>query len=193
MFSIQKEFSKKVVALLSGKEATRVGKYKVPQFGPNPEKAKDVKYTDEEVMSALQEMVNYFGTDGIIRYINWSLIVAAQRKSNNDLRTAAAGLDAASQARVTLVMNIAKRAAEAEVGVFDDKGEMTINRKSDEYLAALKDSITASLARPKFADLRPVFEGAEGGELEFDLTVPGSLGDAPPAVEEKETEEPPAA
>lgn len=194
MFSIVNDYSKKVVALLSGKTATRIGRYTIPQFGNEPAKKKTEKYSDEEITQAIQEALDYFqGGDGLVRFLNWAVIVAAQRKSNNDLRTSAAGLDASSQARVTLVMNLAKRAAEAEVTELDEKGEeKPIDRKSDAYLAALRDSINASLAKPKFADLRAVFEGAEGGTIPFDLTIPGSLNDSdedvPAATEETQSQ-----
>jgi hypothetical protein len=182
-------FSKKVVALLSGKEAKRIGKYKLPQFGPSPAKVKPNTYSEEETGAALQEAVDYFGTDEIVRFINWAIVVKAQRNSNNDLRTMAAGLDKASQARVTLLQNMAKRQAEAEVGDYDESGELVIDRKSKEYLEALKESISANLKKPKFADLRPVFEGAEGGTIDFDLTAPGSLnGDEEVEVKDGEEE-----
>ena len=183
MFIITRDFSKKVIAPLTGKEAKRIGKYKLPQFGVNPPKEKNVKYTNEEAAEAIQEAVDYFGADEIVRFINWSVTVAAQRRSNNDLRSTSSGLDASSQARVTLLTNMAKREAEAEVGDYDKDGELVIDRKSPAYLAAMKESLTKNLNKPKFVDLKPVFEGVEAGTIEYDLTLPGSL-----SSEEKEAE-----
>lgn len=189
MFVKEARFTKKVVALLSGKEAKRVGIYKVPQFGPTPAKVKPDTYSEAEAGEALQEAVNYFGTDEIVRFINWAIVVKAQRNSNNDLRTASAGMDKASQARVTLLMNMAKRQAEAEVGDYDEKGELVIDRKSNEYLAAMKESLASNLKKPKFADLKGAFDAVEGGEITFDLTAPGSLnGDEEVEVKDGEEE-----
>ena len=190
-FTKKVEFSKKVVSLLSGKEAKRIGVYTLPQFGKNPPKdmSKDEKYSDEEAMEAIQEAVDYCGADNIVRFLNWAIVVKAQRMSNNDLRTASAGLDKASQARVTLLMNMAKRQAEAEVGDYDEKGELVIDRKSKEYLQALKESLEGNLKKPKFADLKPAFDTVEGGEVNFDMTLPGSLFKDDDDVEVKESEE----
>lgn len=182
MFAKKKTFTKKVVALVSGKTTKRVGNYSIPQFGGNPPDGKDIdtKYTEEEAGIAIQEAVDYFGTDGIVRFLNWACIVKAQRISNNDLRTAAGGLDKASQARYTLLMNMAKRQAEAEVGDYDEKGELVIDRKSKEYLEALKESLNANLKKPKFADLESAFKGAEGDSAkDFDLMTPGALNATP--------------
>jgi hypothetical protein len=111
--------------------------------------------------------------------------------SNNDLRTASAGLDKASQARATLLQNMAKRQAEAEVGDYDEKGELVIDRKSKAYLDALRESLESNLKKPKFSDLRSSFDAVEGGEIPFDLTAPGSLfkddDDDVAKVEEEET------
>jgi Fe-S cluster assembly iron-binding protein IscA len=190
MFIETREFSKKVVAPLTGNVAKRIGIYKIPQFGVNPPKGKDVKYSNEEAAEAIQEAVDYFGADEIVRFINWSVTVAAQRRSNNDLRSTTSGLDASSQARVTLLMNMAKREAEAEVGDYDKDGELVIDRKSKAYLEAMKVSLQKNLARPKFADLKPNFEGAEGGSTTYDLTAPGSLSseEKEPEAEDKESE-----
>jgi len=177
MFSIKREFSKKVIALLTGKETKRVGIYTIPQYGVNPEKAKDVKYTDEEAMAAMQEAVNVFGADGIVRHLNWSMTVLAQRMSNNDLRAAAAGLSKSDAAQVALLLQIAKRDAEAECGTYDDEGELVIDRKSADYLAAVKVSLERQVAKPKFSHLKGVFagEGEDGKPFEVDMTVPGFL------------------
>jgi hypothetical protein len=176
-FIKEQRFTKKVVALLSGKEAKRIGVYKLPQFGGYPPDGKPDgdRYTDEEAGEALQEAVNHFGGDGLVRFLNWAIVVRAQRMSNNDLRTAAAGLDAASQARYTLLMNMAKRQAEAEVGEYDKDGELVIDRKSKAYLEAVRESLDANLKKPKFADLKSAFDAVEGGEINFDKTTPGSL------------------
>lgn len=194
MFTAEKKFSKTIKSILTGKEIKRQQKYIIPQFGPTPAKGKDTPYTDEEAMSAIQEAVNYFGTDAIVRHLNWSLTVATQRRANNDLRTSTSGLDASVQARITLVTNLAKRAAESETGTFDAKGELVVDRKSVDYVQAMRDSINASLAKPKFADLRSVFEGAEsaGEVLTVDLTAPGSLNDTDEGTSSDDEDEPAA-
>jgi len=194
MFSTERKFSKTIKSILTGKEVKRRQKYILPQFGPSPAKSKETTYTDEEATVALQEAVNYFGVDAIVRHLNWSITVAAQRKANNDLRTATAGLDASTQARVTLITNIAKRAAESEVGDFNDKGELVVDRKSDAYVLAMRESLKASLAKPKFADLEPIFKGADesGEELTVDLMLPGSLNDQSDDDAETDESEPAA-
>jgi len=189
MFSIEREFSKKVTALLTGKETTRVGKYIVPQFGPDPEKAANDKYTEEECAIALQEAVNIFGTDKIVRHLNWSLTVLAQRMSNNDLRAASAGLSKSDSAQVALLLQIAKRDAEAECGTYDDEGELVINRKSTEYLDAQKESLKRQIAKPKFSHLKSAFDGEteDAKPFEVDMTKPGFLMGA--TVESVKTDE----
>lgn len=189
MFSIEREFSKKVTALLTGKETTRVGKYIVPQFGPDPEKAATDKYTEEECAIALQEAVNIFGTDKIVRHLNWSLTVLAQRMSNNDLRAASAGLSKSDSAQVALLLQIAKRDAEAECGTYDDDGELVINRKSVEYLDAQKESLKRQIAKPKFSHLKSAFDGEteDAKPFEVDMTKPGFLMGA--TVEPVKTDE----
>jgi len=176
-FTKKVEFSKKVQSILTKTEAKRIGVYTLPQFGKNPpkDKSKDEKYTEEEALEAIEEAVQYCGADNIVRFLNWAIVVKAQRMSNNDLRTASAGLDKASQARVTLLMNMAKRQAEAEVGDYDEKGELVIDRKSTAYLDAMRESLESNLKKAKFSDLRSAFDAVEGGEIQFDMTAPGSL------------------
>lgn len=175
MFSTILEYSKKTANLLTGKEIRRIGVYTVPQFGPSPAKDKDTKYTDAEAVLALQEAVNYFGADEIVRHLNWAMGVATQRKSNNDLRTAGGGSSEVEKGRVTAVLNLAKRYAEMEVGVHNADGDNVVDRKSAAYAKAIAESISATLAIPKWADLRPAFEGSESGKVEFNLMAPGSF------------------
>ena len=198
MFSIKKEYSKKVIALLSGKEITKKATYIVPQFGPEPEKAENEKYTPEETMQVVNEAMSYFGNDDLVRFLNWAVIVYAQRTSNNDLRATATGLSKADEARVQLLKNMAIRQAEAECGMYNDKGELVIDRKSDEYLAAIKESLEFNTSKPKYADLKKVFDGSDAEAIEIDLTIPGSMSsskvedktaDAPKAEESVATEE----
>ncbi len=176
MFSIQKTYSKTVKSLLTDKEAKREASYNIPQFGTEPEKARDAKYTEEEAAAALQEAVNYFGVDEVVRHLNWSLKVAAQRHANNALRGISGGTDDRTSAMVNMLLAMAKREADADIGDVNEKGELIVNRKSDEYLAAYRAVITANLAKPKYTHLKPIFEGAESGaKIEVDLTIPGSL------------------
>lgn len=177
MFKIQNEYSKTVKSILTDTEIKRKQSYTIPQFGAEKVEADTV---EANALSAVEEAIAYFGAAEFVRHLNWSLTVAAQRRANNDLRTSTAGLNAADQASVTLLLNLAKRTAEAECGATNEKGEMVVDRKSAEYATAMRESLEASLARPKFAHLRPVFEGAsESGEtLTVDLTAPGSLNAA---------------
>ena len=190
MFSIKKEYSKKVIALLSGKEITKKATYIVPQFGPEPEKAENEKYTPEETMQVVNEALAYFGNDDLVRFLNWAVIVYAQRTSNNDLRATATGLSKADEARVQLLKNMAIRQAEAECGTYNDKGELVIDRKSDEYLAAIKESLEFNTSKPKYADLKKVFEGDDSNIPPIDLTIPGSMSSS--KVEDKATDAPKA-
>lgn len=171
MFSVTKEYSKTVKSVLSGKEAAQRGKYIIPQFGPAAKK-KDEQYSEDEAHDAMQEAATYFGADKLVRFLNKSAVMFAQRRANNDLRATGAGLSDADKLRVQLVLNLAKRAAEMETSAINAKGETIVDTKSAEYQQAFRESIEASLQKPKFADLRPVFSDVQATNVEFDLTTP---------------------
>jgi hypothetical protein len=179
MFSINKTYSKTVKSLLTEKETKREAEYTIPQFGPAPAKDRSVRYSEEDAALALQELVSYFGADEVVRHINWALKVAAQRHANNALRGISGGADDQTSAMVAMLINKARREAESDTGEVNSKGELIVNRKSPEYEAAFRACIANDLAKPKFAHLKPIFEGAESGEkIVKDLTPAGSLNSA---------------
>lgn len=176
MFTITKEFSKTISSPLTGASVVRVGRYKLPQFADLIDK--DAKYGENDALTAANEAIESLGPDTFVRFLNWSIQVSAQRRSNIDLRSVDAGLPPSDQADIRLIMNLAIRAAEAETGIYDEKTEKTvIERKSDAYKSAIADSLRASVSRPRFARLEPAFAGVSAGTLDFDLTVAGSFGD----------------
>ena len=176
MYTIENKYSKTVKSLLTDAEVVREQKYLVPQFG-----ASNATADENGALEAFQEALAYFVTPAaFVAHMNWSMTVAAQRRSNNDLRSVTQSSDPATNARVQLVLTLAKRTAEAECGETGADGAIKVDRKSDEYVAALRDSIRASIAKPKFADLAVIFEAATASaEIPvIDLTIPGALNKA---------------
>jgi L-rhamnose isomerase len=111
---------------------------------------KEALVTTPQVES-LTDAAEVFGSEtALVDVVNFALRLLGQRQANNDLKAASSGLSEADATSVRQILRFVNQAKE----LGDDP----------------KKTAEGILAKPKFAHLRPVFEGEQSGTVELDYT-----------------------
>ena len=117
-------------------------------FGAEIEKKANVTTPQVETLADAAEV---FGSEtALVDVVNFALRLLGQRQANNDLKAASSGLSEADSTSVRQILRFVNQAVE----LGDDP----------------KVVAEGILAKPKFAHLRPIFEGVDAGTVELDYT-----------------------